>query len=118
MRDSVKMRDMTLTDFWYSPSNGVTVNIVLRDLDLNIQGYKFETLISVTVRASTKLRPMTFIHELEVDILRRMASLAMLFSVTLTYIFKIKGNPPDSGDLLIFCKSVHNICICINICCS
>ena len=32
--------------FWYFKSNSVTVNIVLRDLDLNLQGHKSETLIS------------------------------------------------------------------------
>ena len=31
---------------WYLPSNGTIANIVLHDLDLNVQGHRFETLTS------------------------------------------------------------------------
>ena len=40
------MRAIALIDVAQSPSNGVTTNVVLDDLDRNAKGHTFETLIS------------------------------------------------------------------------
>ena len=102
--------------FWHLPSNTVIAQIVLRDLDLNFhgqvskssichltaplrmlyimtfdlhfQGHEFWNVnISKMVRSSKKCLSMTFI---EFDICHRIGPFQMLYSVTLTYIFKLK----------------------------
>ena len=58
------------------------------DLVLSFQGHKFEMLnISEKVGASAKMRLMTFA---EVDIRHQMAQFWGLYTVTLTFIFKVK----------------------------
>ena len=83
---------------WCSPSYGTSVNVVLPDLDLpngitvgvalgdfelHFQGQTFETLI-FQKQSQRKMQNMTFI---DVEICHRMASLRMLYSMTVTKIF-------------------------------
>ena len=70
------------------PLNGANVNIVHHDLSLHFHSLEFLNVnISKTVRASEKCSNMTFI---EVDICHGMGPFRMLYSVTLTYILKVK----------------------------
>ena len=49
LENGESQRKMLKCDFyrgWYSPSNVTIANVLLRDLDLNFQGHKFETIIS------------------------------------------------------------------------
>ena len=91
-----KMLTLLLPSYWKSPaflcvgnfpSNCATANVVYHDLDLYFQGHEFWNVnISKTVRASEKFSSMIFI---EVDICHRMGPLWMLYSATLTFIFKV-----------------------------
>ena len=56
------------------------------DLDLVFQGQTSNVNISKTVRDSAKLQEMTFV---DFNICYRMASLRMLYYLTLTYFFKV-----------------------------
>ena len=62
-------------------SNGITKNIIFGDLELNFQGQTILTLISPKLRASGKMRILTFT---DVSIRQRKAWLRMLFSLNLT----------------------------------
>ena len=69
--------------FWYSPSNGIIASFVLRCLDLFI----FKITIWKRRYPSVQTRNTTVI---DFDICHRMATLRILYSTTLTYIFNIK----------------------------
>ena len=71
----------------YLLSNCTTAKVVRHDLDLHFQGHEFwKVNISKIVRANEKCSGTTFI---EVDICNGMTPLRILYSVTLTYIFKV-----------------------------
>ena len=68
----------------YLPSNGATTNVVHHDLDLHFQGHDFWNVnMWKMVRTSEKYSRVTFIcHQMEL--------IWMLYSMTLTKIFKVK----------------------------
>ena len=79
-----KMSKKRFYRYWYLPSNGTIVNVVLSDLDLKFQPHKFETLISQKPwELSQKMHHMTFA---EVIIRQRIAPWWMLYFATLTFV--------------------------------
>ena len=73
---------------WYSPSNGAIVDVVHLDIDVYFQGYKIGNAnIWNTARVSEKCSSMTF---MVVDVRHRKEPLRLLYSLTLTWIFKVK----------------------------
>ena len=69
-------------------SNCATANVARHDFNLQFLGHEFLNVnIWKTVIAREKFSSMTFI---EVDIWHQMGLLRMLYSVTLTSIFKVK----------------------------
>ena len=73
---------------WYSPLNGTIEDVVCGDPDLHFQDEQFLIVnTSEIVQAGTKMRDTTLI---EFDICDRMIPLRMLYSITLTWIFKVK----------------------------
>ena len=65
----------------YLTLNGIIAYVILRDLDLNFHVQHFNVNTSETMRASVKMRTMTF---MAVDDRHRMASLRMFYSLTVT----------------------------------
>ena len=72
---------------WYFPSNGIIVKVVLCDLDLLFESQTFYMLISETVRARAKIVCQSFVV---FYICHRMVSLQKLYSMTWTYLLKVK----------------------------
>ena len=100
---------------WYLPSNGTIANVVLHDLNLHFQDHKFEMLNirngeSYNKNASWLLPRLIIRH--------RMAPLWMLYSVTLTFIFKVKhflaiafATNCTCSIPIRFCLDLHDPCL-------
>ena len=70
------------------PSNGDTADVSRRDLGIHFQGHGISNVISwKTVIADEECFRKSFI---EVDIYHRMGPLRLVYSFTLTFIFKVK----------------------------
>ena len=67
--------------FWHLPSSGIIVKVVLHDLDLHFQGKKWNANISEAQNAKFYL--------IYFDICHRTGAFRKVYSVILTYIFKI-----------------------------
>ena len=88
MRDRANITIAFRQEAMYLPSNGAIANVVHRDLDTYFQGHKiWNANIVKTVKASEKRAVVTF---MEAGIRHSRSSLRMLYSVTLTYIFKVQ----------------------------
>ena len=75
--------------FWHLPSNATIAKVVVRDLDLLFQGQIFQLSLSLTIRASAKMRDMTFI---EFDIAKVVVSdLDLLFQGQISNVTIING---------------------------
>ena len=72
---------------WYFQSSETIANVVLLDFDLNFQSRTFEVAILRSKR--WKKQTLLLPSDRKSDICHRMATLQMLYVMTMTYIFKV-----------------------------
>ena len=84
---SEKCSSMTFIEIYNLPSNGTIVNLVLRDLDLNLHSQTFRVAILTSKR--WRMQTLLLPSDRKSGICHRMAPLRILYILTFTNIFKV-----------------------------